>query len=186
MEMLITLLIYTGSCLLHELGHVVAARAAGIHVERMFLFMDVGRVALLRWRYRGTTYGIGWLPLVSYTKLDGLEELDLDSRMRTRAPKSGEFLSVPVAARVAVLLAGVVMNLVLFGVGYALGYFELAVLNLVLAVWNLMPLGASDGGRVMRELQARTKPHRRRDVIGQCWAVWVLIAGAAIWWLKQL
>lgn len=181
-----TLLIYTGSCLLHELGHVVAARAAGIHVERMFLWMDVGRVALLRWRYRGTTYGVGWLPFVSYTKLDGLEELDLDHRMRTRPPKPGEFLSVPAWVRVAVLLAGVLMNLVLAGVGYAFGYFELALLNLVLAVWNLMPLGASDGGRVMRELQAWSKPHRRRDVIGQCWAVWVLLAGATIWWMKQL
>lgn len=185
MELLTALLVYSASCLLHELGHLVAARAAGIHVERMFLWWDLGGVALFRWRKRGVTYGIGWLPFVSYTKLDGLEELDLDERTRTRAPRRGEFLSVRPWVRVAVLLAGVVMNALLAVAGYVAGHHALATLNLVLVVWNMMPLGASDGARVSRELIALSKPHQRRDVLARCWLMWVLLAGGCTWWLSR-
>lgn len=52
----------------HELGHFVLARAAGMKVEKVKLFF--GR-ELVRWRMGGTELAIGWLPLGAYTSVPG-------------------------------------------------------------------------------------------------------------------
>jgi len=55
----------------HELGHYLAARYVGVHVETFSV--GFGR-ALTSWRDRlGTEWRIAWLPLGGYVKLHGQE-----------------------------------------------------------------------------------------------------------------
>ncbi len=86
----------------HEAGHFLAARASGVKVEE-FAFGFPPR--LWSRKVGETTYAINLIPLGGYVKLLG--EHDDDSS----DPRS--FHKAPVWARITVILAGVVMNLVL-------------------------------------------------------------------------
>lgn len=93
----------------HEAGHFVAARAAGIRVLR-FSF-GFGKV-LFGVRRGGTEYVVSALPLGGYVKMAGGEESDA-----TGAPD--EFLSKPPLVRAMVAFAGPAMNFVLAVLVYA-------------------------------------------------------------------
>lgn len=92
----------------HELGHFVVAKWAGIKVEefgfgyppRLFTFMRRG----------GTDYTINLLPLGGFVRMLGEED--------PTAP--GSFASKPLLARAAVLVAGAAMNLLLAVVLFAI------------------------------------------------------------------
>ena len=89
--------------LIHELGHFVAARLAGIRV----LEFGIGfppRAKVLR-RRGETLYTLNWLPIGGFVKLegeDGDENEDPRSFARARLP-----------VKLLILVAGVAMNLVL-------------------------------------------------------------------------
>lgn len=85
----------------HETGHFLAARAAGIKVEE-FAFGFPPRL----WGHRKgeTVYAINLIPLGGYVKLLGEHEDSTDPR---------SFHKASVWARLGVILAGVVMNLLL-------------------------------------------------------------------------
>jgi regulator of sigma E protease len=55
----------------HELGHFLVAKAAGIQVLRFSL--GFGR-PLVAWKWGETEYWISWIPLGGYVKMAGLEE----------------------------------------------------------------------------------------------------------------
>jgi regulator of sigma E protease len=93
------LLIFT-----HELGHFTAARLTGIRVLRFSL--GFGPV-LLRHRRGETEYALSAVPFGGYVKMAGEGE-----EGETRG-EPWEFASKPVWARLLVVLAGPVMNLVL-------------------------------------------------------------------------
>ena len=58
---------------IHELGHYLAARWRGVHVERFSV--GFGR-AIYTWTdKRGCEWRIGWLPLGGYVKMHGMEDL---------------------------------------------------------------------------------------------------------------
>ena len=70
---------------IHELGHFIFARIFGIKVDKFFLFFDAGDVKLFSTKTTGwftklfpkmkdadTEYGIGWLPLGGYCKINGM------------------------------------------------------------------------------------------------------------------
>ncbi len=67
---------------LHELGHFLAAKAAGMRVERFFLFFPPKLV----WPKRGETeYGIGAIPAGGFVKISGMnpeEELPPEAKGR--------------------------------------------------------------------------------------------------------
>src|SRR3954462_10343856 len=55
----------------HELGHYIAARWVGVHVE---VFSIGFGPAIATWRDRvGTVWKLAWLPLGGYVKLHGQE-----------------------------------------------------------------------------------------------------------------
>ena len=87
--------------LIHEFGHFVTARLAGVRV----LEFGIGfppRAKVLRSRGE-TVYTLNWLPIGGFVKLEGEDGDDVGD------PRS--FARAPLAIRLVILLAGVVMNL---------------------------------------------------------------------------
>lgn len=93
----------------HEFGHYIAARLARIRVERFYLGFDLFGLRLLRFRRKGTEYGIGLLPVGGYVKMAGFIDESLDAKA-TGAPD--EFMSKNTWQKMYVLCAGVLMNLI--------------------------------------------------------------------------
>jgi len=87
---------------IHEFGHFVVARRAGVKVHEF----GIGFPPRARILHRGseTLYTLNWLPIGGFVRLEGEEGDSTDPRA---------FVSKPLATRVVILLAGVVMNLLL-------------------------------------------------------------------------
>jgi regulator of sigma E protease len=101
---IVLFLVVLGSLvLIHELGHFVVARLAGIRVLEFGIgFPPRARVL----RSRGETiYTLNWLPIGGFVKLEG-EDGD-----ETGDPRSFARARLPV--KIVILVAGVAMNLVL-------------------------------------------------------------------------
>ncbi|MGM9749512.1 MAG: RIP metalloprotease RseP [Candidatus Cryptobacteroides sp.] len=111
--------------LIHELGHFLFARLFGIKVDKFFLFFDIGGVRLLStrsgWFSRlfpslkklDTEYGIGWLPLGGYCKINGMVDESMDLEFLSREPQPWEFRSKPAWQRLLVMAGGVLNNIIL-------------------------------------------------------------------------
>ena len=119
--------------LVHELGHFLVAKRAGITVEEFGIGFPprIGSVM-----FRGTRYSLNWIPLGGFVKMLG-EDGDVEvRRLRERGlsdaqveeAMAGAFNRRPIWIRVAVLLAGVVMNFLLaaglFAVGFSMPTLE--------------------------------------------------------------
>lgn len=104
----------------HEFGHFIVAKAVGIQVLRFAL--GFGR-PVIQWRRGETEYWISWIPLGGYVKMAGLEEEGMVGELeggKAEAPidPARAFDQQPLWARMAVILAGVTMNLFLAFVIY--------------------------------------------------------------------
>ena len=113
--------------LVHELGHFLVAKRAGITVEEFGIGFPP-RIASIVWR--GTRYSVNWIPLGGFVRMLGedgdvelrrLREQGLTSAEIDRAME-GAFNRRPIWVRIGVLLAGVLMNFVL-----AAGLFAVAL-----------------------------------------------------------
>ena len=118
----IAAVLLSGSVVVHELAHSLVARSRGIEVGGINLFI-----------------------------LGGVSNLEADSR-RAR----DEFFIAIVGPATSVLL-----SLILWGVASVLGggnspinavIWYLAIVNLVLGIFNLLPVFPLDGGRVLRSI----------------------------------
>jgi regulator of sigma E protease len=98
----------------HEAGHFLAAKWAGIYVHRFSL----GLGAPIKWlttRRGETEYSISWLPLGGYVKMASAEEDVGSSALEGGAPAAPVppdrmFEAKPIWKRMVVILAGVTMN----------------------------------------------------------------------------
>lgn len=98
----------------HELGHFLAAKWAGIRVFRFSLGMGAP-IKALSFHRGGTEYTVSWLPLGGYVKMASQEETAGDLLEGGRpegleVPREETFEAKPVWKRMVVILAGVVMN----------------------------------------------------------------------------
>ena len=59
------------------------------------------------------------------------------------------------AAEISILSAGCIVNLILMIISYAAGYQLFAMINLTLLLFNLLPLPALDGGRIIKAIAQR-------------------------------
>ncbi len=131
----------------HELGHFLVAKACGVKCEKFFLGFDVGGIKLLSFRRGETEYGIGILPLGGYVKMLGQDDNPAAAAEEAqRAKLSGDLPSEPVAGphpewdprsypaqsvpeRMAIISAGVVMNVIfavlMASLAYGLGVREM-------------------------------------------------------------
>ena len=87
---------------LHELGHFVAARVAGVRVHEFGIGFPP-RALILR-RGPETVYTLNWLPIGGFVRLEG-EDGDSED------PRS--FVRQPLRTRLLILVAGVAMNFLL-------------------------------------------------------------------------
>lgn len=101
---IITLLVLV---LIHEFGHFLMAKRFGIKVEE-FGFGIPPRA----WgkKIGETIYSINWLPFGGFVKLLGEDEVDM---ITVNKKDSRDFRMKPVGQRIAVVVAGVIMNLIL-------------------------------------------------------------------------
>jgi regulator of sigma E protease len=100
---------------IHELGHYLAARWCGVHVETFSI--GFGR-ALVSWTDRlGTVWKIAWIPLGGYVKLHGQERPeDVSEEVRAAWQPGRTFHEKRVGARAIVVAAGPVANFLLAAV----------------------------------------------------------------------
>lgn len=98
----------------HEAGHFIAAKWAGIYVHRFSLGLGAP-VPWLTFRRGETEYSISWLPLGGYVKMASREEDIGSSALEGGAPglavpADRVFEAKPIWKRMVVILAGVTMN----------------------------------------------------------------------------
>lgn len=123
--------------ILHELGHFIPAKLFGCRVEKFYLFFDPW-FSLLKKKVKDTEYGIGWLPLGGYVKISGMIDESMDTDAMKQAPKDYEFRSKKAWQRLIIMLGGIIVNVILAYVIYAM----------VLMVWGQtkVPLGSMKYG----------------------------------------
>ena len=137
--------------LLHEFGHSLVAMRYGYEIESITLWLLGG--------------------------LASFAEFPEDWKHEFWIAIAGPLVSVAVgvACYGVVLVAAGGSNAVLFVFGY------LALLNVVLAVFNMLPAFPMDGGRVLRALLARNQPHaqatQRAASVGKVFAFLMGIIG---------
>lgn len=108
------LLIVLGAVVfVHELGHFIAARWAGVRVDTFSIGFGP---ALIKWHdRRGTMWKLSILPLGGYVSIYGQE--DMFNRKKycelPAAKKKGHYLSVPAWKQFIIIAAGVTMNFIL-------------------------------------------------------------------------
>ena len=119
--MIVSLVVVLGVLIsVHEFGHFIVAKLVGIQVLRFSL--GFGR-PLIEWRRGETEYWIAWIPLGGYVKMAGLEDEGMVGELeggKAAVPidPARAFDHKPLSARMAVILAGVTMNLFLAFVIY--------------------------------------------------------------------
>ncbi len=98
--------------IVHEFGHFIAAKIFKTKVEKFYLFFNPW-FSIFKFNYKGTEYGLGWLPLGGYVKIAGMIDESLDKEQLKKPPQPWEFRSKPAWQRLIIMLGGVTMNVVL-------------------------------------------------------------------------
>lgn len=105
--------------ILHEFGHYITARWFGCRVEKFYLFFDPW-FSLLKKKVGDTEYGIGWLPLGGYVKISGMIDESMDTEAMKQPAKEWEFRSKPAWQRLIIMLGGIIMNVIVAILIYAM------------------------------------------------------------------
>jgi regulator of sigma E protease len=109
--MLVSFVVVLGVLIVvHELGHFIMARLAGVGVERF----SVGFGPVL-WRFRGkeTEYCVSAIPMGGYVKMMGDDENPLEGGKGATIDPRKAFNAKPLGARFLIVFAGPAMNFVL-------------------------------------------------------------------------
>lgn len=120
----------------HELGHFAVAKMCGVKCEKFYLGFDIYGLKLAKFVWGETEYGIGILPLGGYVKMLGQEDNPNKAYEEMQRAKAGQasgdpdaplydprsYLAQSVPKRMAIISAGVVMNLIFAVLMAALAY----------------------------------------------------------------
>lgn len=96
----------------HEMGHFLAAKMFRTRVEKFYLFFNPW-FSIFKFNFKGTEYGLGWLPLGGYVKISGMIDESMDKEAMKQPPKPYEFRSKPAWQRLIIMLGGVIVNVLL-------------------------------------------------------------------------
>ncbi len=94
---------------LHELGHLLAAKAFGMRVEQYFIGFPPKVWSVKRGE---TEYGIGAIPLGGFVKISGMIDESLDTAHTNTEPQPYEFRAKPAWQRLIVMLGGIIVNVI--------------------------------------------------------------------------
>jgi len=96
----------------HEMGHFLAAKMFRTRVEKFYLFFNPW-FSIFKFNFKGTEYGLGWLPLGGYVKISGMIDESMDKEAMKKPPQPYEFRSKPAWQRLIIMLGGVIVNVIL-------------------------------------------------------------------------
>lgn len=144
MFLILSVIVFAGfAMLVHELGHLVAARLCNVPASELGLGM--GR-KIATFRIASIKLSFGSLPTGSFVMLDG-------TVLKQRS----------LAAQLFVHLGGIIFNLAAGLLTYGTTF---SWLNLLLAAGNILPLYQHDGWKcgvvILRALMQRTSQHAER------------------------
>jgi regulator of sigma E protease len=105
----------------HEFGHFLAAKLTGIRVETFSLGFPP-KIVCKKWGE--TEYCLSWIPLGGYVKLSGMIDESMDDTWTTTLPQPWEYRSKPGWVKILVSSAGVIMNLLLAVIIFAVLTFQ--------------------------------------------------------------
>jgi regulator of sigma E protease len=94
---------------LHELGHLLAAKAFGMRVEQYYIGFPPKIWSIKRGE---TEYGVGAIPLGGFVKISGMIDESLDTSHTNTEPLPYEFRAKPAWQRLIVMLGGIIVNVV--------------------------------------------------------------------------
>jgi regulator of sigma E protease len=111
-DIVILLVVLVGLVLLHELGHFVTAKRAGVKVHEFGIGFPPRAAVLFK---RGdTTYTLNWLPIGGFVRMEGEEPSPAEGGPRPE-PESLDpraFVNQRLRTRLWILVAGVLVNFV--------------------------------------------------------------------------
>jgi len=93
----------------HELGHLLAAKAFGMRVDQYSIGFPP---KIFGMKYGETEYSIGAIPLGGYVKIAGMIDESLDTEAMKQPPKDYEFRSKPAWQRLIVMMGGIIVNVI--------------------------------------------------------------------------
>lgn len=154
---IVSLLIVLGVVVfIHELGHFLAARWAGVRVDTFSIGFGP---ALVKWHdRRGTVWKLAVLPLGGYVSIYGQEDM-FDRKKYAALPaakKKGHYLSVPAWKQFIIIAAGVSMNFLLAWAIYSATFMfqpknvQLPVVGQVIQESIAFNAGVKPGDVIMR------------------------------------
>jgi len=94
---------------IHEWGHLIAAKAFGMRVEKYYIGFPpkvIGR------KWGETEYALGAIPLGGFVKISGMIDESLDTKNLKKEPEPWEFRAKPAWQRLIVMLGGIIMNVI--------------------------------------------------------------------------
>lgn len=96
---------------IHEFGHYLPAKWFNVRVSKFYLFFDY-KFSLLKKKIGETEWGIGWIPLGGYVKIEGMVDESMDTEHLKDEPEDWEFRAKPAWQRLIILTGGVIMNFI--------------------------------------------------------------------------
>ncbi len=116
--------------LLHEFGHYITARMFKIRVDKFYLFFDflfplpgVLNFSIFKKKIGDTEYGLGWFPMGGYVQIAGMIDENLDTEQMNKPAEPWEFRAHPAWQRLIVMLGGIIVNVLLAFLIYAMVLF---------------------------------------------------------------
>jgi regulator of sigma E protease len=91
----------------HEAGHLLAAKAFGMRVEKFSIGFPP---KIWGFQYGETEYSFGAIPLGGFVKITGMIDESLDTKSMSAEPEPWEFRSKPAWQRLIVMMGGIIVN----------------------------------------------------------------------------
>ena len=116
MAIFLFIIILSFLVIIHELGHLLAARLVGMKVNEFGLGYPPRAKTLFKWKE--TTFSLNWIPFGGFVQIKGE-----DGHLSDAPPKKGSFNSVSWMRQLIVIVAGAFVNFV-FGALIFAGIFS--------------------------------------------------------------